>query len=123
MPGAQRDQPIRAQPGGRVKQTSYPKIFFCCRDKYRKSHCNTLETWITQHSSMPCAIDQRWKLERYFGSTAARFIVGASNTKFVGEFTDVPMLSCCADWKMSVLYRRRLLARSVCLVGQSGAGA
>src|SRR5262249_21091731 len=99
------------------------KNFFAAADKYRNSHCNTLETWITQHSSMPCAIDQRWNRRRYFGSTAARFTAGASNTEFVDEFTDVPMPSFFGDWKRIVFYRRRLLARSAYLVGQSGAGA
>src|SRR5262245_29124833 len=109
---------------GRVKQTrSAPKNFFAAADKYRKSHCNTLETWITQYSAMPCAPHQRRKLRGYFGSTAARFIAGASNMEFVDEFTDVPMPSFSADWKRAVFYRRRLRTRSAYLVGPYGAGA
>lgn len=100
-----------------------PKFFFCYRDKYRKSHCNTLETWITQSLVMPCVVHLRKKLQRYFGSTAARFIAGASNPESPDEFTDVPMPSFSADWKMRVFCRRRLRARSAFLVGQYGAGA
>src|SRR5262249_18354560 len=122
IPGTRRDKPIGFQPRGMSNKVVLLKFFFCC-DKYRKSHCNTLETWITQPSATPCAVHQRQKLQRYFGSTAAPFIAGASNTAFLGEFTDVRMRSCSADWKRTVFYRRRLLARLVCLVGQYGAGA
>ena len=82
-----------------------------------------METWITQPSASPCALHQRQKLRRYFGSTGAPFIACASNTAFLGEFTDAPMPSFSGDWKRTVFYRRRLLARSEYLVGQSGAGA
>src|SRR5262249_36368072 len=121
--GHDRDKPIGSQPSGCQKIPPASKKFFSAADKYRKSHCNTLGTWITQPSATPCAVHQRQKLQRYFGSTAAPFIAGASNTEFLGEFTDVPMRSDSADWKRTVFYRRRLLARLVCLVGQYGAGA
>src|SRR5262249_7378555 len=125
-----------AIPGARPRQTDwvptqrvskntscFKEIFFCCCDKYQKSHCNPLHTWITQHSTMPCAVQRQQKRPNYSVSLAARFIAGARNTAFLGEFTDVPMRSDSADWKRTVFYRRRLLARLVCLVGQYGAGA
>jgi len=70
---------------------------FSAADKYRKSHCNTLGTWITQPSATPCAVHQRQKLQRYFGSTGAPFTAGASNTEFVDEVTDAPMPSVSGD--------------------------
>src|ERR1700757_163734 len=54
MAGTRRDKPMGMRPRGCVKQRrSVAKKFFCCCDKYRKSHCNTLQPWITRHSAMP----------------------------------------------------------------------
>jgi hypothetical protein len=103
--------------------TSCFKNFFSAADKYRKSHCNTLQTWITQHSAMRCAVQQRQKCPHCFVSPAARFIAGASKMEFVDEFTDVPMPGFYVDWKRTVFYRKRSLACLACLVGRYGAGA